>query len=367
MTMAKDATKRKPGRTRRYFGNIFQRPGREGFYVMFRFGGKRYCRMAGLTKTDAENYVLELARKIKSGQFEVEERRREEIRFEVFAERHLKHLQAEHADTTYANEEKRFEKVLIPHFRGKLLSEITEAHIEKFMLKLAEQGRSPATRNRYQVYLSRLFQRATVHGYVEGNPAAKIKRLREEERAVPALDIATQNALVAACDEKIRDYVLLSLDTGCRQGELLRLEWKDVDLDRGELAVLKSKSGKSRRVPLTGRLAARLREMKDARVIPLEGPDRVLPHLPMPLSGPTAKLFKKAAAAIGYPDLRPHDARHLCAVNLARAGVPLVDIGRWLGHSPQSVTVTLRYARHCPEDAAQRARVLLEGRLAAGT
>ena len=55
----------------------------------------------------------------------------------------------------------------------------------------------------------------------------------------------------------------------------------------------------------------------------------------------------------------------LCAVNLVRAGVPLPDVGRWLGHSPNSITVTMRYARHAPKDAAQVARGLLEARIAA--
>jgi integrase len=351
---------------RRYFGQLFERPGRRGIYIKFRFGGSRYCRLAGLTKTDAENYALELARKIKSGQFEIEERQRQEIKFETFAERHLRHLKAEHAETTYKNEVSRFRGVLIPHFKGRLVSEITVAHVEKFLLKLADEGKSPATRNRYQVYLSRLFQRAEVHGYVDGNPAAKVKRLREEERAVPALSIEEQNALVAACHEKIRNYVLVSLDTGLRQGEALRLEWRDVDLDRGEVLVRKSKSGKSRTVPLTARLVARLQEMKDSRIIPLEGPDLVLPHLPRPLSGPTAKLFKQAAATIGYPDLRPHDLRHLYAVNLIQAGVPLTTVGELLGHSPRSIAVTMRYARHAPKNAARSARDLLEGRLASG-
>jgi hypothetical protein len=54
-------------------------------------------------------------------------------------------------------------------------------------------------------------------------------------------------------------------------------------------------------------------------------------------------------------------------VNLARAGVLLLEIARRLGHSPRSVTVTLRYARHRPEDAAELARAPLEGRLAEGT
>ena len=66
------------------------------------------------------------------------------------------------------------------------------------------------------------------------------------------------------------------------------------------------------------------------------------------------------ASAAGFPTLRPHDLRHLNAVNLVRAGVPLPDVARWLGHSPDSILVTMRYARHAPANAADRARDLLE-------
>jgi integrase len=41
----------------------------------------------------------------------------------------------------------------------------------------------------------------------------------------------------------------MGLDTGCRQGELLALKWRDVDLPRRELTVRKAKSGKTRIVP----------------------------------------------------------------------------------------------------------------------
>jgi integrase len=345
---------------RRYFGQLFERPGRTGVYIKFRFGGSRYCRLAGLTRTDAENYALELGRKIKSGQFELEEREREEVKFEVFAEKHLKLLAAEHGEMTYANEESRFRSKLIPHFKGRLLSELTVEHVERFLLKLAEEGLSPATRNRYQVFLSRLFQRAESYGYATDNPAAKVKRLREEEHPVPALSVEQQNQLIAAGPAKIRDYVLLSLDTGCRQGELLRLEWRDVDLERREILVRKSKSGKTRTVPLTERAVARLREMKDARVISHDGPDRVLANLPVTLSGPAARLFKVAAAAIGHPDLRPHDCRHQYAVNMIQAGVPITTVADLLGHSPRSIAVTMRYARHAPRNAAQNARDMME-------
>ena len=70
LMMARKPTQGKTGK-RRYFGQLFERPGRAGVYIKFRFGGSRYCRLAGLTWTDAENYALELGRKIKSGVFEI--------------------------------------------------------------------------------------------------------------------------------------------------------------------------------------------------------------------------------------------------------------------------------------------------------
>ncbi len=58
------------------------------------------------------------------------------------------------------------------------------------------------------------------------------------------------------------------------------------------------------------------------------------------------------ASASGHPDLRPNDIRHVCAVNLVRAGVPPPDVGKWLGHESGSIAVTMKYAKYQPENAA---------------
>ena len=98
-------------------------------------------------------------------------------------------------------------------------------------------------------------------------------------------------------------------------------------------------------------------------MVPLIEPDRVFAHISPKWGGKDGRAFKAAAAKIGYPNLRPHDLRHQAAVNLVRAGVPLPDVARWLGHSPNSLMVTMRYAQHAPGNAAETALALLETRL----
>ncbi len=353
---------RKKGK--RYFTTVCQRPGREGWYVRFSYAGRRVWRLGGLSRGDAEAYAATVTKRVKAGLPPEEEKPSARVvLFETFLSEHLKLLDAEHSPTTVRDEKNRLNNVALPFFTGRNLADISVAEVEKFLLARTQEGASPATRNRYASVLSRLFERARAYGHIDRNPVRQVKRQREQERPVPALSIAEQDALLAACDERIRDYVLLSLDTGLRQAEALGLEWSHVDLNAGTVTVRKSKSGKARTVPLTRRLLTRLEDLKSTRVVPLHGPDRVLSRIAA-WTWTERKMYRAAATEAGYPHLRPHDLRHLCGTNLARAGVPLPDIGRWLGHSANSLSVTMRYARHAPANAANAALVLLEARMA---
>jgi integrase len=88
------------------------------------------------------------------------------------------------------------------------------------------------------------------------NPAAR-KKLQEPEGRVRWLEQAEAVRLIQSAAGIARapwlvDFVQLALNTGCRVGELLRLEWARVDL-RANLAILNpgnTKNGKRRSVPL---------------------------------------------------------------------------------------------------------------------
>lgn len=151
-----------------------------------------------------------------------------------------------------------------------------------------------------------------------------------------------------------------------RQGELLRLQWRDVDLSGRVITVTEAKNKTPRDVPYTDRVAALLEELLRRRVVPLDRsqPDRVLAWIPQSLPRQYRGAFRRAVREARLPPLRLHDLRHIYAVDLVRAGVPLPDVGRLLGH--KTLSMTLRYSHHAPADAAHRARDLLESRRRGG-
>jgi integrase len=154
----------------------------------------------------------------------------------------------------------------------------------------------------------------------------------------------------------------VALDTGLRQSELLRLEWRDVDAVRRLLVVRESKSGRPREVPLTTRAFEMLEQLRAGRMVtPLDGADRVFAAIPQRIGGKDLRGFKLAARTVGCPTLRFHDLRHLFGSNLAQAGVPIPDIAKLLGHS--TIAMALRYASHTPTDSATRSITRLERHL----
>lgn len=162
--------------------------------------------------------------------------------------------------------------------------------------------------------------------------------------------------MIAECPAPLRWAVAVLLDCGLRSGEALRLAWTDFNPERGILTVRQSKNQTPRTVPLTARGRAAL----DAHRATGGG------------GGPASLIFaslagyresgeprftseawqgwKKARRRAKFPTLRIHDLRHAFAATAVRAGVPLYDLQRLLGH--KTMAMTMRYAGHAPANAA---------------
>lgn len=261
---------------------------------------------------------------------------------------------------------------ITPHFKNMLMEEIRREDIVRYLAKRVAEGISPATRNRLLSVLSSLFKKAMEFNQCRENPCAGIKRSKEALFEPPFLDLAAQKALVEAMTPKIKNAVQLSLDTGLRKGELLRLTWQDIDFNRRVVTVRISKTKKPRIVPVTARGIAALDGQKARR-----GPgDLVLSELVFAdiavlgkrneamLAGGAEKDWKACRAKAGYPDMRWHDLRHVFACTAARAGVPLGDLMKILGHS--SLIMSMRYAHHAPANSGDLARTRLEEFLGGG-
>lgn len=343
-------------RKRSTFGRVFTRKGRPGFYVRLRLHGRETTRWAGPDRKTAHELLARLLR----------ESAREDLLGEkavalvTFAEAKadfLRHFEARHAASTYRAEKGRVEWIA-EHWASKPVREITAGDVEDLLATLkVENGASRATRNRYASALARMFQFAVAKGWARTDPTKSVKRHREDRRPVPYLDPDAIDRLeAAATDATFATLVRLLADTGMRTGEARRLEWRDVDLDRGIVLVRRSKTREPREIPLTATVEAHLRRLHGEAEAHGKAP--LWASLRDMSPSAVSARFRRLAKRAGLEGLRAHDLRHGFCSRLAQAGVPLPTIGELAGH--KSVATTQRYAGHVPEGATHAAMRRLE-------
>jgi integrase len=176
------------------------------------------------------------------------------------------------------------------------------------------------------------------HAYDEGHVSnaqpwgRKLKRLREASAArIRFLELDECQRLLNACPEDFRALVRGALETGCRYGELTRLQVQDFNKSSGTIAVTKSKTGKPRHVVLT----------EDGISFFTQhclGRDRSEPMFVKSSGRPwfRSEQKKRMDAACAAARLRPratfHSLRHTQASLSIMAGVPLMIVAKNLGH-----------------------------------
>lgn len=212
--------------------------------------------------------------------------------------------------------------------------------------------RSPATVNRYLAVLSHAFTIAVREWeWAEDNPVLKVSKRKEPRGRVRYLEEDERERLLIACQKSIQPLlfpaVILSLGTGARQGEILSLQWKDVDLTKGVITLHETKNDERRSVPLTGHPLDTIKELRRNHptvfqwVFPGQGGRR-----PIDLRTPFIKALKEAE----IEDFRWHDLRHCTASYLAMNGATLVEIAAVLGH--KTLDMVRRYAHISPQHTA---------------
>ena len=158
--------------------------------------------------------------------------------------------------------------------------------------------------------------------------------------------------------------VLLGGDAGLRLGEIVALEWGDIDLHARRLTVQRSdwcghvtvpKGGRLRRLPMTQRLTGALEAFRHLRS------DRVLC---LPDGGPITrdrviKAIRGAQRVAGLSESGGHLLRHPFCSHLAMKGGPARAIQELAGHA--DLPTTQRYM-HLSPAATEDAIRLLDGR-----
>jgi integrase len=230
------------------------------------------------------------------------------------------------------------------HLGDPRLCDLNTGQVDDLILWLRQQGRSPATINRYLSALHKVLKWGHAKGraYVPVMPEftwqdedeGRIRWLsREEELKIVAV-------LQALGQPEIADFVLAAIDTGCRRSELLAAT--PDQLDGNWLRLWKTKNGEARSVPLTPRA-------KD--ILTRRLPWRFTKY-------PLRYWWDRAKERMGLAEDEEfvlHACRHTTATRLVERGVNLRVVQQFMGH--KSIQTTLRYAHISDElltEAASR-------------
>jgi integrase len=251
---------------------------------------------------------------------------------------------------------------LVPTLGSRRLDAITNEQVQR--LKLALADRAPKTVNNVLTVLSTLLKKAVEWGEIERLPCA-IKVLPNPKKTMGFHDFDQYERLLMVARKREGQAYLMTLlggDAGLRLGEIVALEWRDVDLGARRLSVERSdwlghvdvpKGGRSRQLPMTQRLTAALkaaRHLRSERVLCLaDGApitrDRVI------------KAIRGAQRVAGIAQ-GVHILRHTFCSHLAMKGAPARAIQEVAGHA--DLSTTQRYMHLSPAATEDAIRLLDE-------
>ena len=255
----------------------------------------------------------------------------------------------------------RLNKHLLPAFGAKRIDQITALDIEEYKSAKRNAGTQDKTLNNHLTILSRCLNSAREWDVIDKVPKIKWYPVDKTGRVDFLLREESDRLLAAAASEPFwYRMILTALRTGLRLGELIGLEWGDIDLDSGQLTVARSvvlgiaalpKSKKTKYVPIASDLAACLAAARQ----------------PAGLVFPRARggyltycgVRKALNRVIGRAGLRHfgwHTLRHTFASQLVKRGIHLVAVQKLMRH--ETIEMTLRYSHLAQEDVDASVEVL---------
>jgi integrase len=260
------------------------------------------------------------------------------------------------------------DRILLPRFGHLKLGQITPEMLAKLIRELEQQGLSASYIEELLKPLGGTFKYAMRKQLVTMNPLALLTpddRPKRKERARREWTPEDVNALLEASRRiamrptSQQDYSLLletAIRTGLRLGELLGLQWRDLDLKQGVLHVRRqwTRDGVHsepktpaaiRQVPLASELVMKLAEHKLAsnhsaveQPVFASSTGRPLNHRNVAQRGFEAAAKEAGLIAEGQPRVTFHDLRHAFASIMIERGLSSTVLARVMGHRDATTT-----------------------------
>ncbi len=346
---------------------------------------RRVSRVVHGTKRDAEAVRASMLLEVRAGAHQATA-----IIFTELLDRWLDHGARDWSPTTLNGYQATVKNRIKPVLGRRPLKDLSTVELDGFYRGLEEKGLAPATVRQTHAIIRRCLAQGVKWGLLARNPAADASppKVRRDAQDVPEVpDAAVVAKLITSAEEVDPDLAVLvrvAAAAGMRRGELVGLQWGDVDLEHAELLVSRNvvpaekgipitkapKSWAARRVPID---AGTVEVLAGHRVAMAERADalghelddntwlwwRSTPAVPWHPDG-VSSAWRALCRRVGVSGVRLHDLRHFSVTTALDAGVPLPTVAARHGHRDGTVTLSV-YAHRV--EATDRAAADAVGRL----
>ena len=243
------------------------------------------------------------------------------------------------------------------YFHGRRLNTVTVQVLEEarqILLKtviadgkngVPDKLMTPQRVNRYMAWLRHVLNGVVRDGKLPNNPVLKLKMYKEPKGKTRFLSIEDERILLDKLGPTYSPWARLAILTGLRQAEQFRLQWKDVDLERGILTLPTAKAGGVQYAHLNEEAKAILRSLdswqRSKWVFPSENP-----ATPLDARNFYTRVWMPAVTKASIEWATWHDLRHTFASRLAMTGHNEGTIAALLRHS--TTVLVKRYAHLSP-------------------
>lgn len=322
------------------------------WYCRFQIDGERhhYLCNGATSKSEAEKIENAFKYKLQQQQNGVIPREDKKIKIMYLFDKFLEYSKVN--KKSYKQDISRI-NLLKEYFKNiKYAEDIKFDEIEKLKQFLLSKNLSKTTVNRYIELISKTFNIAVTNGWVNKNPITKDIKFPIKNYTIRYLTKAEEERLYREAPSYLKDIIFVALNTGLRLGNVLPLNWSQVNMDYSFIEILENKGNKHIKIPINKEL------YKFFERIPKEKREGSVFINPITGKQPKTikKVWKSTLKKAHIYNFRFHDLRHTVGTRLAEQGVPVPVIREILAHS--DVSTTMRYVHTASNQMKEAMEVL---------
>jgi integrase len=346
------------------------------FWIFINHDGKRKSKRIGDEET-----ALDAARKIEArlvlGELDIVNRTPPKHRVSAIVGRWLSHVKATCRETTHRRYKGVYRMYVGPGIGHHAIEKLTRPDIVTFLRGLVKNGMSRSSAECCKNVISGICEFAIDEGILEHNPTrGTMGRLRlKKTSAKDTIEIFSRDEIEPILDQAKRYHwetypvILTAFRAGLRLGEILGLDWSDINWRNGYMKIQRSwrngvmtdtKTGKTRNVDMSGQLTDELKQLytKRKKEAVAKGKPAPMQHIFSERNGKrlsqnsVRNVWKRVLRRCGLDYRKFHTTRHSFASHLISQGHPLEAVRDLLGHHSIQITVDV-YGQFIPDGSGK--------------